>query len=230
MASSCIVPCVSEMVELHANGLRILILFPVDVNSYASISSFHLNIMFSLQDSIIWVEREIYDSATSLLLLTMRENSRAADNGSSMRELCTRKYRVYGLPDSCTNVSTEIHTPPHSSASTLNTHAMVKVKIGPGIHNVIHISDSSDGDKPLVSTCHRRREWGWQCSATGRSYWARKLPLGAGRGENRASSVACRSCLILPYMGFSVLPLSLQEVELDCWFLILHIVLETCTL
>jgi hypothetical protein len=46
-----------------------------------------------------------------------------------------------------------------------------------------------------------------QCSATGQSYRARKLPAGVGRGENQASSLARRSRLILPYRGFSVLPL-----------------------
>ena len=44
-----------------------------------------------------------------------------------------------------------------------------------------------------------------QCSATGQSYRARKLPAGVGCGENQASSLAHRSHLILPYRGFSVL-------------------------
>ena len=74
MASSSTVPSMSEIVELRANGLGILILFPVDVNGFASVSSLHLSIRFSLQDCTIWVEREIYDTATSLLSLTMREN------------------------------------------------------------------------------------------------------------------------------------------------------------
>ena len=98
MASSSIVPCVSKMVELHANGLGILILFPIDANGFAYVSSLHLSIRFLLQDSTIWVKREIYDSATSLLSLTMRENSRLADNGSSVWEFCVGKYRAYGLP------------------------------------------------------------------------------------------------------------------------------------
>ena len=35
---------------------------------------------------------------------------------------------------------------------TFNTPPLVKVKIEPGIHTVIHLSDSSDGDEPPVST------------------------------------------------------------------------------
>ena len=81
----------------------------------------------------------------------MRENYRVSDNGSSMWELCAGKYRVYGLLDPCTKVSIEISTPPHSSASTLNTPPLVKIKIEHGIHNVIHLFDSSDGNEPHVS-------------------------------------------------------------------------------
>ena len=54
--------------------------------------------------------------------------------------------------DSSVNVSTLFRTPPHSSASTFNTPPLVKVKTEPGIHSVIHLSDSSDGDEPPVST------------------------------------------------------------------------------
>ena len=149
MASSFTVPFVSELIELCANGLRTPIIFLVDANGVASVSSLHPSIKFSLQDSTIWVERKIYDSATSLLSLTMHEDSRVADNGSSMWVLCVGKYRVYGFLDFCTNVSTEICTPLHSSASTLNTHPVFKLKIEPGIHNVIHLSSSSNGDEPL---------------------------------------------------------------------------------
>ena len=152
MASSTAVPTSSEMVEIRANGIDIPILFPVNSDGVATVSSLHLSIRFSLQDGSIWVEREFYDSTTSLLSLTLRENPRVADNGSSMWELCAGKYRVYGLPRPCTNVSMEFRTPPHSSASTFNTPPLVEVKIEPGIHSVIHLSDSSDGDEPPVST------------------------------------------------------------------------------
>jgi hypothetical protein len=59
---------------------------------------------------------------------------------------------VYGLPGPCTNVSMQFRTPPHSSASTFHTPPLVKVKIEPSTDPVIHLSDSSDGDEPPVST------------------------------------------------------------------------------
>ena len=151
MASSSIVPSASDMVELYANGVGIPLLFPIDENGFASIFSVHLSIMFLLQDNTIWVEHEIHDSATYLLSLTMRENSRVANNGSSVWELCAGKYMVYMLPDSCTHVSREIRTPPHSSSSTLNIPPVVKVKVEPGLHTVIHLSNSSVGDEPPLS-------------------------------------------------------------------------------
>ena len=79
----------------------------------------------------------------------MRGNFRLADNGSSMWELSAGTYRVFDLPDSSTNLSTEICTPPYSSASTLNTPLVVKIKIEPNIHNVIHLFDSSMVMNPL---------------------------------------------------------------------------------
>ena len=151
MASSSTVPSVLDMVELHANGLGIPILFPVDANGFASVSSLHLSIKFLSQNSTIWVKSEIYYTATSLLSLIMRENPRLADNGSPLWELGARKYGVYGPLNSSTNVSTDIRTPPHSSASTLNIPPVVKGKIEPSIHTVINLSDSSDGDEPLLS-------------------------------------------------------------------------------
>ena len=46
MASSSPMPCVSKMVELRAHGVEIPLLFPIDANGFASVSSFHLSIKF----------------------------------------------------------------------------------------------------------------------------------------------------------------------------------------
>jgi hypothetical protein len=151
MASSSFVPSVSDMAELRANGLGVPILFPIHTSGFARVSSLQLSIRFSLLDSSVWVEREIHDPLTSLLSSTMRENPIPADNGSYVWDLPAGKYRVYGVPQSRPQVSTEIRTPPYSSASTFNTPPGVRVKIEPGIHTVIHLSDSSDSDEPVHS-------------------------------------------------------------------------------
>jgi hypothetical protein len=151
MASSSFVPSVSNMAELRANGFGVPILFPIDTSGFARVSSLQLSIRFSLFDSSVWVEREIHDPLTSLLSSTMRENPIPADKGSYVWDLPAGKYRVYGVPQFRPQVSTEIRTPPYSSASTFNTPLGVTVNIEPGIHTVIHLSDSSDGDEPVYS-------------------------------------------------------------------------------
>ena len=114
MVSSSFVPFVpSVMAELRANGFGVPILFPIDANGFAHVSSLHLNIRFSLHYGSIWVERKIYDPFTSLLSLTMRENSILADNGSSVWELVASKYRVYRLLESRPHVSTKIWIRPY---------------------------------------------------------------------------------------------------------------------
>ena len=86
----------------------------------------HLSLPFTLvsclalQDSTIWVEREIYDSATSLLSLMMRENSRITDNGSSMWELRAGKYKVYG----CEAKPTTLKRPSPSDSFENHMHSI----------------------------------------------------------------------------------------------------------
>ena len=141
----------SEMAELRANGFGVPIYFPVYANVFAHVSSFHFSIKYSLQDGSIWIKREIYNSLTSMLSLTMYENSIFANNVSSMWKLAASKCKVYKLYESRPHVSIEIRIPPYSSASTFNTLSVIPVKIEPGIHTIIHLHDSSDGDEPIHS-------------------------------------------------------------------------------
>ena len=69
-----------------------------------------------------------------------------------MWELYVSKYRVNKLLECRKNVPTKICIPPHLFASTLNTLPMVKIKIEHGIHIVIHLFDSLDGNGLPVST------------------------------------------------------------------------------
>ena len=87
MASLSSVPSMLEMAGLHANGFGVPILFPIYANGFAHVSSLHLSIKFFLHDGSIWVNCESYDLITSLLSLTMRENSIIAYNESSVWEL-----------------------------------------------------------------------------------------------------------------------------------------------
>ena len=61
MASSSTIPYITDMAELRANGLGVPLLFPVDAQGFATISSLRLNIRFELQDTSVWIESEVHD-------------------------------------------------------------------------------------------------------------------------------------------------------------------------
>lgn len=146
MASSANVPPVSLMAELRACGVEVPILFPITAVGFAVVSAFELSLRFSLDESSMWVEREIYDPSTSLLSVTMRENSRIGDTGLVVWELTAGKYRVYGLPQSQISRPTRSATPRQSSTCAIHTTPTTTVKIEPGVHVAIDLSDS-DNDK-----------------------------------------------------------------------------------
>jgi len=98
----------TSMAELHSHGVPIL--FPIDAHGIASVSDSHLSIRFSLKASTIWVEREIFDPDTGLVVQTLHETSKLTDNGNVKWEFGPGKYKVYGLPDSQIGVSREFLT------------------------------------------------------------------------------------------------------------------------
>jgi len=135
------------MAELRSHGVPIL--FPIDAHGFVSVSDLHLNIRFSLKPSTIWVEREIFDPDTGLVVQTLHENSKLTDNGNVIWELGPGKYRVYGLPDSHKGVSRENLTSLRSSTSSLTTPPLISVKTEPDLDNIIDLSDSSTEDVPM---------------------------------------------------------------------------------
>ena len=133
MASSSIVPTLSEMAELRAHGLGISILFPVCEARFACVSVVYLSIRFSFKESLILIKRQIYDLLTSLVTNSIPESSKIAENGSTVWELGTGKYRVYGLTESQLGGLTQILTPLQLSTSTLHTPLLARVKVEPGV-------------------------------------------------------------------------------------------------
>ena len=149
MGFSSIVPTASAMVELRANGIEIHFFFPVDANGFAFVSSLHLSIRFSLQDSTIQVKRKIYDIVTALFVQSLHETSKLTDNGNVAWEFSACRYRVYGLPNSQIGVAPEILTPLGSSTSALITPPVINVKTEHDVDNVIDLSDFSNEDVPM---------------------------------------------------------------------------------
>ena len=82
MASTSFMPSLSEMAEIRSNGLGVPILFPVGEDGLATVTALHISIRFGLQDTSLWVEREVYDPHTFALLHTLPEVSKHSNDGS----------------------------------------------------------------------------------------------------------------------------------------------------
>ena len=149
MASTSIVPPVSEMAELRSHGIGVPILFLIDAHGIATVSGLHLSIRFSLKATTVWVEREVFHLDTRLLIKTLHETSKLTGNGNVVWELGAGKYRVYGLPDSQMGVSTKILASLRLSTSAFITPPVIRVKTESGVDNAIDLYDSLNEDVPV---------------------------------------------------------------------------------
>ena len=111
MASTSIIPSVSEMAELRSQGIGVPVLFSIDAHGIVVVFCLHLSIRLSLIVTTIWVEREVFHSDTGLFVQTLHETSKLTDNGTVVWEFGVEKYRIYGLLDSQMGVSIEILAP-----------------------------------------------------------------------------------------------------------------------
>ena len=148
MASTSVMPSLSEMAEIRSNGMGVSILFPVGEDGLVTITALAISIRFGLQDTSLWVKHEVYDPHTSALSYTMPEVSKHSDDGSIIRTLKPGRYRVYGLTTSQMSIPTQLVIPRQSSTCTMTPPPTVRVKIEPGIQAVIDLSESSEDDAP----------------------------------------------------------------------------------
>ena len=81
MASTSAIPYVVDMIELRANGLGVPLLFPVDAQGFATISSLRLSIRFELQNTFVWIKSEVCDPVTLLVTHTIPEVPSISDDG-----------------------------------------------------------------------------------------------------------------------------------------------------
>ena len=119
MASTSTVPNVFDMAELHFNGLGVPILFPVNVDGHATVSSLRLSIRFGLLDTSLWIEQEVYEPLILILSHSLLLPSLLSKDSSIVWRLNPGKYRVYSLSDSQMPVPTELLIPPQPSTSTI---------------------------------------------------------------------------------------------------------------
>lgn len=120
----------------------------MDANGFVSFIAIHLNIIFSLKESTIYMEHEINNLDVLLVSFTLCGNLKFADNGSVVWELDPSKYMIYELTGSQMGISIELHTPPWLSTWTLSIVFVVIVKIEPSVHTLVDLSESFDEDVP----------------------------------------------------------------------------------
>ena len=148
MASTSAMPSLSEMAEIRSNGLGVPILFHVGEDGLATVTMLHISIRYGLQDTSLWVEREVYDPYTSALSHTMPEASKHFEDGTIIWTLKPDKYRVYGLTTSHMSNPTQFVSPRQSSICAITPPPIVRVKMELGIQTVIDLSKSSEDDAP----------------------------------------------------------------------------------
>ena len=129
MASTSFMPSLSEMAEIHSNGLGVSILFPICEDGLATVIALHISIRFGLQVTSLWVECEFYDPHTSALSYTMPEVSKHSEYGTNIWTVKSGRYRVYGLTTSQMSIPTQFVIPRQSSTYTMTPPPTVRVKI-----------------------------------------------------------------------------------------------------
>ena len=150
MASTSFVPDLVNMVEICVHGLRIPLLLPIDDFGFVVVSSICLSIRFKLLAFSIWIERELINPITLEISHTITELSTHSEDGSTLWNLRSGKYSVYGVADSQMPLSIEFLTSPCSFTCTFSTPPVVSIKVEPGLDLVINLSDSSDDDRCIL--------------------------------------------------------------------------------
>jgi hypothetical protein len=99
MASLNLPNCHSSYAIVRANGEGIQILFPLDSNEFAVVTTIRLSLWFQLNVTSLHIDEEIFDSVTRVLTYTIGQLP--VCNGDGKHWLLTpERYRLYGLIES----------------------------------------------------------------------------------------------------------------------------------
>ena len=117
--STSTLPSLSKMAEICSNGLGVSILFPVGEDGVATVMALHISIRFGLQNTSVWVERQVYNPLIFALSHTMPEASKHSNDGTIIWSLKFGRYRVYGLTTFQMSNLTQFVIPRQSSTCTI---------------------------------------------------------------------------------------------------------------
>ena len=129
MASLLTLPSLSKLPEIRSNGLGVPILFLVGEDGLATVMALHISIRFCLQETSIWIEREVYDPLTLALSHIISEASKHSNDSSIIWTLKLDKYKVYGLISFQMSDLTQFVTPCQSSTCTITPCLQSRLKL-----------------------------------------------------------------------------------------------------
>ena len=150
MASTSFVLDLVIMVEIRAHGLGIPLLLPVDDFDLVAVLSIRLSIRFKFLASSIWIERELLDPVMLKISHTITKLSIHSMDGSTLWNLCSGRYCVYGVANFEMPSSTDVLPSSCSFTHAFSTPLVVPIKIEPGLHPVVNLPDSSDDDRCVL--------------------------------------------------------------------------------
>ena len=150
MASTSFVRDLVNMVEIRAHGLGILLFLPIDDFGLAAVLSICLSIRFKLLASSVWIEHEFLDPVTLEISHTITELSTHSEDGSTLWNLHSSKYCVYGVAHSQMLSSTEVLASSRSFTHTFSIPPVVPIKVELGLDPIINLSDSSDDERCVL--------------------------------------------------------------------------------
>lgn len=138
------------MAFIRADSHSVPVTFPLGANGYAIVSSTTLSLRFQFREDALYVEEEVFDNDSGILLHAIGQLHSTNDAGMFW-SLKPGKYRAYGLPDSVMPASTKILTPRQSSTVSIDPFVPIQVKVEPDHHTIHNLSDDSDSEDVLVS-------------------------------------------------------------------------------
>ena len=136
------------MALLCAEHYFVSVLFSLGEDGHAIVTSTTLSLRFQFCDVTIFVEEEIFDDQTGLVLHVVRQTRGENDVGLFWL-LKLGKYYVYGVSESVFECSAELLTTKESSTVSIERQLLFKVKIEPGL-TIYELSDESDGDVEVL--------------------------------------------------------------------------------
>jgi hypothetical protein len=139
----------NTMALVSADHHSVPALFQLGEDGHATVTYTTFSLRFQFREVTIFVEEEVFDDQTSLLSHAVGQ-TRGENDVGTLWLLKPGKYRVYGVPESVLDCSTELLTPRESSTVSIERPVLSRVKIEPGLITIYELSDDSDSEVEVL--------------------------------------------------------------------------------